>query len=76
MRWNRYLDGQAGDTKRGVACIDQWLGGLDWDLVHMNFGLHDLNNACGTLLIIAAMLCIMGGSGRDEGTPTVARKRR
>jgi hypothetical protein len=44
MRWNRYLDGQAGDTKRGVACIDQWLGGLDWDLVHMNFGLHDLNN--------------------------------
>jgi hypothetical protein len=39
-----YIDGQAGDTKLGVGCIDHWLGdGLAWDIVHVNFGLHDLN---------------------------------
>ena len=46
-----FLDGQAGDTKLGLSCIDHWLGisasqphGLQFDLVHVNFGLHDLNN--------------------------------
>lgn len=45
-----YLDGQAGDTKRGISCLDQWLGvsasapnGLQFDIIHVNFGLHDLN---------------------------------
>ena len=56
-----YVDGQAGDTKRGVSCLNSWLGishgaepaaaaqtaqmtAQQWDIVHINFGLHDLNN--------------------------------
>lgn len=31
-----------GDTNRGVEMIDQWLGEGNWDVVHFNFGLHDL----------------------------------
>lgn len=31
-----------GDTARGVASLDQWLGGGRWDVIHFNFGLHDL----------------------------------
>lgn len=31
----------AGTTK-GVANIDRWLGDEDWDIIHFNFGLHDL----------------------------------
>ena len=31
-----------GDTKRGLAQLDQWLGKGHWDVIHFNFGLHDL----------------------------------
>jgi lysophospholipase L1-like esterase len=31
-----------GPTTRGVAEIDKWLGDGKWDLIHFNFGLHDL----------------------------------
>jgi lysophospholipase L1-like esterase len=32
----------SGDTARGVASIDKWLGAGKWDVIHFNFGLHDL----------------------------------
>lgn len=31
-----------GPTTRGVQNIDSWLGDTKWDLIHFNFGLHDL----------------------------------
>ncbi|MFP3904753.1 MAG: SGNH/GDSL hydrolase family protein [Armatimonadota bacterium] len=31
-----------GPTSRGVAHIEEWLGDGDWDVIHFNFGLHDL----------------------------------
>lgn len=31
-----------GPTTRGVAEIDKWLGDGKWDIIHFNFGLHDL----------------------------------
>jgi lysophospholipase L1-like esterase len=31
-----------GDTARGVKSIDKWLGSGKWDVIHFNFGLHDL----------------------------------
>ncbi len=31
-----------GDTRRGVDQIDHWLGDRQWDVIHFNFGLHDL----------------------------------
>ncbi len=31
-----------GPTTRGVASLDAWLGDRHWDVVHFNFGLHDL----------------------------------
>jgi lysophospholipase L1-like esterase len=30
-----------GDSSNGVACLDKWLGGKRWDVITMNFGLHD-----------------------------------
>ena len=30
-----------GDSANGAACIDHWLGGQRWDVVTVNFGLHD-----------------------------------
>lgn len=41
-----------GDTARGVASIDQWLGTGTWDVIHFNFGLHDLKylDAAGQLV--------------------------
>lgn len=32
----------SGDTARGVSSIDRWLGSGKWDVIHFNFGLHDL----------------------------------
>lgn len=31
-----------GDTPRGLAKIDQWLGDGTWDVIHFNWGLWDL----------------------------------
>jgi len=31
-----------GPTIRGVSSIDEWLGDGKWDVIHFNFGLHDL----------------------------------
>ncbi len=37
---NRALN--CGGTTRGVEEIDHWLGGQEWDVIHFNWGLHDL----------------------------------
>jgi acyl-CoA thioesterase-1 len=31
-----------GDTARGLKSLDDWLGSGKWDVIHFNFGLHDL----------------------------------
>ncbi len=31
-----------GPTLRGLAQIDEWLGDQSWDVIHFNWGLHDL----------------------------------
>lgn len=31
-----------GPTTRGLEQVDQWLGDRRWDVIHWNFGLHDL----------------------------------
>ena len=31
-----------GPTERGLARLDLWLGKGHWDVIHFNFGLHDL----------------------------------
>ncbi len=31
-----------GPTARGVAMLDAWLGGGKWDVIHFNWGLHDI----------------------------------
>lgn len=31
-----------GPTSRGVESLDSWLGEGKWDVIHFNFGLHDL----------------------------------
>jgi lysophospholipase L1-like esterase len=36
------IPGNAAHTRNGVEKIASWLGNAKWDLVHVNFGLHDL----------------------------------
>jgi acyl-CoA thioesterase-1 len=31
-----------GPTRNGLAKLDQWLGDTKWDVIHFNWGLHDL----------------------------------
>ncbi|MEC8866431.1 MAG: SGNH/GDSL hydrolase family protein, partial [Verrucomicrobiota bacterium] len=31
-----------GPTTKGIAEIENWLGDRKWDLIHFNWGLHDL----------------------------------
>ena len=31
-----------GPTSNGAARLDAWLGTFEWDVIHFNFGLHDL----------------------------------
>lgn len=39
-----------GDTKKGLALIDSWLGEGQWDVIHFNWGLHDIKRMNGTEL--------------------------
>jgi lysophospholipase L1-like esterase len=34
--------GNAGDTRNGLKKLDAWLGETSWDVIHFNWGLHDL----------------------------------
>jgi lysophospholipase L1-like esterase len=36
------IAGNAGPSSNGVFLIDTWLGKGKWDVIHFNFGLHDL----------------------------------
>ena len=36
------IPANGGDTNRGLANIDAWLGDGKWDVIHFNWGLHDL----------------------------------
>lgn len=49
----RLLDGKAnvhripvngGPTTRGLEQLESWLGSSAWDVIHFNFGLHDLKH--------------------------------
>ena len=31
-----------GNTQRGLDTIDDWLGDIEWDVIHFNWGLHDV----------------------------------
>ena len=31
-----------GSTQKGLAQLDRWLGDRQWDVIHFNWGLHDL----------------------------------
>jgi len=51
LRVRKLLDGRAnlhraptncGPTIKGLSEIDAWLGNEHWDVIHFNFGLHDL----------------------------------
>ncbi len=33
-----------GPTKNGVANLSKWIGTSKWDIIHFNFGLHDLKH--------------------------------
>ena len=34
--------GNAGPTENGLKNIDEWIGTTKWDVIHFNWGLHDL----------------------------------
>lgn len=41
-----------GPTTRGLTQLDKWLGSSKWDVIHFNFGLHDIKymDATGKLI--------------------------
>lgn len=38
------IPANGGPTSRGLAGIDKWLGDGKWDLIHFNWGIHDLRH--------------------------------
>ncbi|MEM7453697.1 MAG: calcineurin-like phosphoesterase C-terminal domain-containing protein [Planctomycetota bacterium] len=68
------LDGKAnvhragvncGPTSRGVEQLDSWLGESEWDVIHFNFGLHDLKYMDDEGKLVDA------GSGHQQHPPLV-----
>ena len=50
-----------GPTIRGLEGLDQWLGDGRWDVIHFNWGLHDLK--------------YMGPTGKNLADPSAAGSR-
>jgi len=50
-----------GPTTRGLEHLDAWLGEGDWDVIHFNWGLHDLK--------------YMGPNGENLADPTAPASR-
>ncbi len=38
------IPANGGPTTRGLANIDKWLGDGKWDIIHFNWGIHDLRH--------------------------------
>lgn len=38
------IPANGGSTKDGLANLDHWLGNGKWDVIHFNWGLHDLKH--------------------------------
>lgn len=57
-----------GDTARGVAQLDKWLGTGRWDVIHFNFGLHDLK------YLDAKNALALPPAGRQVASPEVYEK--
>jgi len=38
------IPANGGPTTRGLAAIDRWLGNGKWDVIHFNWGIHDLRH--------------------------------
>jgi len=38
------IPANGGPTTRGLANIDKWLGSGSWDVIHFNWGIHDLKH--------------------------------
>ena len=38
------IPANGGPTTRGLTNIDRWLGDGDWDVIHFNWGIHDLKH--------------------------------
>ncbi|KLU05794.1 hypothetical protein RISK_002426 [Rhodopirellula islandica] len=51
-----------GPTTRGLEQLDRWLGDRKWDVIHFNFGLHDLK--------------FMGPNGKSLADPKLPTSKR
>lgn len=58
-----------GDTARGLANLDAWLGQGRWDVIHFNFGLHDLK------YLDARGNYVAPSKGKQVAPPEVYRQR-
>ncbi|MFK8115349.1 MAG: SGNH/GDSL hydrolase family protein [Rubripirellula sp.] len=38
------IPANGGPTTRGLGSIDKWLGNGNWDVIHFNWGIHDLRH--------------------------------
>jgi lysophospholipase L1-like esterase len=43
------IPANGGPTTRGLANIDRWIGDGNWDVIHFNWGIHDLKHMPGGL---------------------------
>ena len=58
-----------GDTARGLARLNEWLGNTRWDVIHFNFGLHDLK------YLDAKGHYVSADQGKQVAPPEVYRQR-
>ena len=63
----------AGNTERGLENIDAWLGDGKWDVIHFNWGLHDMKRVKDGELDDSAPVAITPVSYHDNLVKLVTR---
>jgi acyl-CoA thioesterase-1 len=60
------IPANGGSTKDGLANIDEWLGTGKWDVIHFNWGLHDLKHwKNGSLDLSGPQISTLEASGKN-----------
>lgn len=62
-----------GNTQRGIDNLDAWLRGETWDVIHVNWGLHDIKRLRGGKLDASADRAIDPEQYRNNLTQLITR---
>jgi len=61
------MGSNGGASANGAACVERWLDGLRWDVVTVNFGLHDADPGCDAATYSTNLKTVLSAARKAAG---------